>query len=131
MNDEISMPESQQDSEARFWAMLCHLAALLGYLTVFNFGFVIPLGNVIGPLIIWAIKKDEIPFVDIQGKEAINFQLTMTIAFAISIVLMFVLVGFFMIILFSIYNFIMIIIAAIKSNDGVNYRYPLTIRFLK
>lgn len=73
--------------EERTWGMVCHLAALAGYL--------FPFGNIIGPLIVWLIKKEEMPFVADQGKESLNFQITMAILTAICIVLVFVMVGFF------------------------------------
>ena len=109
------------DKDARNWAMICHLAGLSG--------FVIPFGNVLGPLIVWAIKKDEHPFVDEQGKEALNFQLSLTLYLIISAVLIVVLVGIFLLAVLCIFNLIMIVVASIKANDGVSFRYPLTIRF--
>lgn len=110
--------------EARTFGMLSHLLALVGYV-------LIPLGNVIGPLVIWLIKKDEFPFVDDQGKESLNFQLSMLIYFAVSIVLKIVLIGFVLFGAVWVFGVIMTIIAAIQANEGVAYRYPLTIRFLK
>ena len=111
------------DKDARNWAMICHLSGLSG--------FIIPLGNVLGPLIVWAIKKDEHPFVDDQGKEALNFQLTMTLGLVISAIMIIVLIGLLLIYAICLYALIMIIIASIKANDGIYYRYPLTIRFFK
>ena len=110
--------------EARNWGMLCHLAGLSGY-------FLPPLGFVLGPLIVWAIKKDDHHFIDDQGKEAINFQLTIMICFLVSAVLVMLVIGIFMLIALGIFTFIMIIIASIKANEGVYYRYPMTIRFFK
>ena len=121
MTEEIQASTPSKD--ARNWAMICHLIALAG--------FVIPFGNVLGPLIVWAIKKDEHPFVDTQGKEAINFQLTLTIAYIVCIILAFILIGFVLMGIVCIYSLVMIVIAAIKANDGVAYQYPITIRFLK
>lgn len=102
--------------------MLCHISALAGY--------AIPLGNIIGPLIFWLIKKDEMPFVDEQGKESINFQITMTIAMIISGVLILALVGIILLPAVIITSLILMIIASIKANAGEHYRYPLTIRFI-
>src|ERR1035438_7123864 len=65
-------PPASPESQARMWNMLCHLSALAG--------FVIPFGNILGPLIIWQIKKNEFPSVDIHGKAALNFQITVIIA---------------------------------------------------
>jgi uncharacterized protein len=121
MNDELNAAVVVPDKDARNWAMICHLAALAGYL--------VPFGNVLGPLIIWAIKKDDSPFIDDQGKEALNFQLTMTLGFIASFILMFVLIGFVLIAVLCIYMLIMVIIASIKANEGIYYRYPYTFRF--
>lgn len=124
MNTELeNTPTESNDKDERTWAMLTHLLGLAGLL--------VPLGNIIGPLIIWAIKKDEFPLVDDQGKESLNFQITVTIGYVICIILMFVLIGIFLIIPLAIYSLVMIIIASIKANDGEAYRYPLTIRFIK
>ena len=122
MAEELQVTETPSKDE-RMWGMLCHLIAFSGYL--------IPFGNLLGPLIIWMIKKDEMPFVDDQGKESLNFQLTMLIALVISIILMFVLIGFLFLGVLIIFQIVVIIMAAIKANDGVKYRYPYTIRFIK
>ena len=123
MNDESLVEVGTPEKDARNWAMICHLSAFSG--------FVIPFGHILGPLIIWAIKKDEFAFVDDQGKEALNFQLTLTIAYIISAILILVLVGFVLIAALCIYSIIMIIVASIKANDGQAYRFPYTIRFFK
>jgi len=109
--------------DERTWGMFCHLIAFSG--------FIIPFGSIFGPLVIWLIKKDEMPFVDDQGKESLNFQLTMLIAFIISFILVFVLIGFILMGILLIYEIIVLIIASIKANDGVKYRYPYVIRFIK
>src|SRR5512137_1636318 len=81
---------SGNDSQARTWNMLCHLSALAGY--------IIPFGNVLGPLLVWQIKKNEFPSVDEHGKAALNFQLTVLIAVfasvALAFALTFVCIGF-------------------------------------
>ena len=122
MTQEVEVTDSPSKDE-RMWGMLCHLIAFSGY--------IIPFGSVLGPLIIWLIKKDEMPFVDDQGKESLNFQLTMMIAVIISLILVFVFIGFLLLGIIIIYQIVVIIIASIKANDGVKYRYPYTIRFIK
>tara|TARA_R110000782_G_scaffold45916_3_gene101794 strand:+ start:1410 stop:1778 length:369 start_codon:yes stop_codon:yes gene_type:complete len=114
---------SSSDKDERLWGMLSHLVSFSGYL--------IPFGSVLGPLIIWLIKKDEMPFVNDQGKESLNFQLTMLIAVIVSAILMLVFVGFLMLGALIIYQIIVVIMASIKANEGVRYRYPYTIRFIK
>lgn len=111
-----------EEKEARNWAMGCHLAALAG--------FVVPFGSIIGPLIIWLIKKDESSFVDRQGKEALNFQITMLIAFLVCIVLAFILIGFLLMAVVVIFDLVMIIVAAIKTSEGEDFRYPVSLRLI-
>jgi len=104
------------------WGMFCHLFALGG--------FIIPFGNIIGPLIAWLIKKDEFPFVDDQGKESLNFQISISLYLIISGILVIIVIGFFLLAAVGIFSLIMIIIASIKANDGEKFRYPLCIRFI-
>ena len=96
--------------------MLCHLAGLIGFL---------------GPLIVWLIKKDQYPLVNDQGKESLNFQITVLIAMVISWVLMFVLIGFFLFPLIWLADLVLIIVATVKANSGVVYRYPFALRLIK
>lgn len=110
------------DAEARRWNMLVHLSALSGYFT--------GLGFILGPLLVWQIQKDKFPSVDFHGKEAINFQLSCliyTILAGISILLV---VGIALLPAVGLFHLIFTVIAGIKANDGIDYRYPLTIRFL-
>lgn len=111
-----------EDKEARNWAMGCHLAALAG--------FVIPFGSIFGPLVVWLLKREESSFVDRQGKEALNFQITMLIAFLVSLVLVFVLIGFLLIAAVAIFDLIMIVVAAIKTSEGADFRYPISLRLV-
>jgi uncharacterized protein len=122
---EKTMSENPQVSkDEQNWAMFCHLAALSG--------FVIPFGNIIGPLVVWLMKKDTMPMVDKHGKEALNFQITVTIAFAICIVLMFVLIGIPLMFVVGIGALVLTIIAAVKiSNGEFDYQYPFAIRLIK
>jgi uncharacterized Tic20 family protein len=110
--------------DERTWAMLAHLTPLVGYT-------LIPLGNIIAPLIIWLAKKDQSWFIDDQAKESLNFQLSMLIYALISVVLMLVLIGIVLIIILYVFGIVMVIVAAVKANAGVQYRYPITIRFIK
>ncbi len=122
MNQQVTN-NSNVSKDERTWGMLCHLIAFSG--------FIIPFGNLLGPLTIWLIKKDEMPFVDDQGKESLNFQLTMLIALIISAVLVVVLIGIAMLVILGIFQIIILIVATIKANEGVRYRYPYAIRFIK
>jgi uncharacterized protein len=109
-------------SDERMWAMFCHISVFAG--------FIIPFGNIIGPIIVWSLKKDQYPLVNDQGKEAINFQISMVIYFLASLLLILVLVGFALLIALFFFNIIIVVVAAIKANEGSYYRYPLCIRFI-
>lgn len=111
------------DKDTKLWGMLCHLSALLM--------FVIPFGNIIGPLVVWMLKKDVSPFVNDQGKESLNFQISMTIYIFAAIVLMLVAIGIVLIVILGILELILIIVASVQANDGKAYRYPLTVRLIK
>ena len=117
----------QQD---RTWAMLCHLSALAG--------LICPFGNIIGPLVVWLIKKDEMPIVNEYGKESLNFQISMTIyliaggilAALLSVlvvgVLLFPILG-----LIGLADLVLVIIASVQANQGVAYKYPLSLHLIK
>jgi uncharacterized Tic20 family protein len=95
-------------------------------------GLVVPaIGSVIAPLVIWQIKKDEFEFVDDQGKEAVNFQISILIYALVAGLLCFACIGFFLLPAVYIFDLIFLLIAGIKANNGEHYRYPLTIRFIK
>lgn len=104
------------------WAMACHLGSLLG--------FMVPFGNIIIPLIIWSMKKDESPLIDRSGKESINFQLSITLYIIISVILIFLVIGIFMVVALVILQIVLVIIAAIRVDQGEEFRYPITIRFI-
>jgi hypothetical protein len=106
----------------RTWDVLCHISALAG--------FIIPFGNILGPLIIWLIKKNDIPSVDAHGKESLNFQISVLIYMAVSAVLALVLIGVFLMIAIGIAAIVLVVIASVKASNGELYRYPLTIRFI-
>ncbi|KMN04045.1 DUF4870 domain-containing protein [Pseudomonas sp. FSL R10-1350] len=120
---ELDLSNPKPSREARQWAMFCHFAAFLGMW--------FPFGNLIGPLIIWQLKRESDPFIDEQGKESLNFQITVAIASAICYVLMFVLIGFVLLGLLFIGAVVLVVIAGVKANDGVAYRYPFTWRPIK
>jgi uncharacterized Tic20 family protein len=109
-------------AEEKTWGMLAHLSSLAG--------FIIPFGNVIGPLVVWLIKKDTMPFVADQGKEALNFNITVAIAAVISCILIFVVIGFLLLAVVAVGWLVLTILACIEANKGVAYRYPFTLRLI-
>lgn len=134
-----------RDQNVRTWSMFCHISALAGLF----FG----LGGVIGPLLVWQIKKNELPEIEPHGKEALNFQLTILI---INIIVGILFIGFLgaafgigrmwrsplsfwsggigigsIIIIINLVAYILAVIAGLKANNGEAYRYPFAIRFIK
>lgn len=109
------------DDQARQWAVGAHLAGLSS---------LVGIPGVIGVLVVWLIKKDEHPLVDEHGKEALNFQISLFIYAAISAVLVLLLVGLLFLLFVAIFGLIMPIIAAVKTSNGEDYRYPLTLRLI-
>lgn len=122
------------ESEQRQWAMFAHLSAIAGAILTSGVG---GWGTFLGPLIIWLVKKDAMPFVDDQAKEALNFNITVAIVFFALWVLVFVTLGIGLVIaipawfVIGIAWLVFTIIAAIKANDGVAYRYPFSLRLVK
>lgn len=122
-------------AEQRQWAMFAHLPALLGGLV--TTGWAASIGCVVGPLVIWLLKKETMPFVDDQAKEALNFNITIAIIMLALFVLGIVTlgIGFLLVVpimlIVGLGALVLIIIAAIKANDGVAYRYPFTLRLVK
>ncbi|OGU58814.1 MAG: orotate phosphoribosyltransferase [Ignavibacteria bacterium RBG_13_36_8] len=114
--------DTNLSKDERLWGMLCHISAFAG--------FVIPFGHILGPLIIWMIKKEEYAFVDEQGKEALNFQISVTIYAICAAVLIIILIGIPLLIGLMILDFVSVIVAAIKANDGVHYKYPLNMKII-
>jgi uncharacterized Tic20 family protein len=126
VNVQPEQVSKEVNKDARMWAMFCHLGGLAALLPI------LPLvGGIIAPLIIWQIKKEEHPFVDEQGKEAVNFQISILIYEIVAGLLIFACVGAFLLPAVIIFDVVFFVIAAIKANNGFHYRYPLCIRFIK
>ena len=107
---------TMDDKESWNLVVLCHLGGLLGFLPA---------------LIIWLLKKDDSPLINDQGKEALNFQISISIYAIASWILIFVFIGFLLFPAVLIFDLVMIIMAAVKASKHEKYRYPLCIRLLK
>lgn len=116
-------PLAAANSEESNWGMFAHLSALIG--------FVIPFGNVIAPLVIWLTKGKESVYIAAQAKEALNFQITLLIAFLVCFILSFVLIGLFLMVLVGIAGLVLVILATIAASKGQMYRYPFSLRLVK
>lgn len=104
-------------SEEKSWAMGCHLLALVTWF--------------VGPLIFWLVKKESSAFIDEQGKEAVNFQLSMIIYILVAQVSMLVIIGILLVPAVMIFDLVCVILGAVKAYGGEHFRYPLCIRFIK
>jgi len=122
-------PAAPEEKQARTWGMLCHLAGLAGCFAPW-------IAHVAAPLIVWLLKRNDSAYIDTEGKESLNFQLSLALYSIVgSILLALTIVGLFLIpfFLWTLYvlNVICVIFAAIQSSGGQPFRYPLIIRFLK
>ncbi|MEN6308838.1 MAG: DUF4870 domain-containing protein [Anaerohalosphaeraceae bacterium] len=104
-------------NDAKNLGMLCHL---LGFFTSF-----------VGPLVIWLIKKDTMPYVDHHGKEALNFQITLAIAYVVAGVSIICMIGAFLVPVLGLLDLIFCIIASIAASKGEYYKYPWCLRLVK
>jgi len=107
----------------RNWAMLCHLSALAG--------FFFPFGAIIGPLVCWLSKRDDSFWVYINGKNALNFQLSILLYIVLTIPLLFILIGIPIVAVLIILRVVCIIIASVKASKGESFKYPLLIPFIQ
>ncbi len=117
------------DTDKRFWGveentfcMLMHLAALGNY--------VFPFGGMILQIVMWATNKDASPVIDAHGKIVINWMISLFIYTFVSILLCFVIIGIPMLIALLICDLVFAIMGAVKANNGVVWKYPMSIRFL-
>ena len=110
--------------EVRNMAMLCHLAGFLGYVGI-------PFSSIIGPLLVWLLKREVSEFIDSHGKESLNFQISVLIYAIMSGILIFVVIGIPMLIVVVVFSVVVMIKAAIRASNGQEYRYPLAIRIIK
>ena len=107
----------------RNWSMLCHLSAFTGFL--------FPFGGIIGPLICWLTRKDESEWININGRNSLNFQLSILLYVVLASPLCFILVGIPIVIALCMLKVICVIIASVKALSGEVFRYPLAIPFIQ
>ncbi len=110
------MSLSQTTNDERTLAMLCHITGLISF---------------IGPLIVWLLKKDESEFIDANGKQALNFQISIFIYSIVASMLIVILIGIPLLIAIGLFNLVMIILASVKALNGEVFEYPLSMKILK
>jgi uncharacterized Tic20 family protein len=111
------------EHETRLWGMILHLSVLAGHL--------IPYAGLVAPIVIWQLKKNELPGVDVHGKNAVNWIISFVIYSAVCFVLFFVLIGIPMLAVLGVLGIVFPVVAAIKANNGEYWKYPLAIPFFK
>jgi uncharacterized Tic20 family protein len=120
------IPETEPSKEARTWAMASHLLPLTGFLIP-----AVPILNIVAPLVLWLIKKDELPFLNDQGKEVLNFQITLSLLLFACLMTFWLIIPIVIAFIACIASLIFMIIGAIQANDGKAYRYPFSLRLIK
>lgn len=119
----VEEPYPELTNDVKNWAVLAHLSAFLGY--------AVPVaGKVLGPLAVYLIKGKEHPFIEDQAREALNFQLSVTIYLMIAALMICIGIGIVLVPLLLVTDAILVVIAAVHASRGEAYRYPLTIRFI-
>lgn len=110
-------------ADDRTWGMLAHLSALSGV--------IVPLGNIIGPLVVWLVKREQSAYVDYHGKEALNFNISFLVYGLVAGLLILIVIGLILLPLVVVAWLVLAIVGAVRANAGEQYRYPLTFRFVQ
>lgn len=113
-------------SDEKSWSMFAHLAAFIAMVPL------IPVvGMILGPLVVWLMKKDSMGLVAENGREALNFNITMFIAYCAALILCIVLIGIPLLLGLIIFHFVVTILAAIKASEGGVYKYPFSLKLIQ
>ena len=113
---------SGYDRDARLWGMFLHLSFFAGY--------AVPVFGLVAPILIWQMKKDELPGIDRHGKNMVNWLISLAIYSIVGVLLCFIVIGIPMLIMLAILSILFPLVAGIKANNGEVWRYPMSIRFL-
>lgn len=117
-----AVQSAEVEQQTRQWGLLLHLSQFAG--------FVVPFGGLIVPIVIWQLKKNELPGIDIHGKNAVNWIISAIIYAIVSAVLIVVLIGIPLLLILVVLHVVFPIVAAIKANSGEYWKYPMAITFL-
>lgn len=125
MSDDVQQQaELKRQNEAKTWSMVIHLSLLAGYTAA-------PVAGWLAPIVIWQVKKNDLPEIDAHGKMVVNWIISSLIYAFVSGLLTMVLIGIPMLIALWAVGIIFPIIGGIKANNGILWKYPLTIEFIK
>ena len=114
--------ESFYTSEEKNWAAIAHLSAFSG--------MIIPFGHILGPLIVWLVKRGDSELVGEEAKEALNCQISVTVYLLLCIPAAFIVIGGFLFGIILIMDFVLIIVAAIHASKAESYNYPFIFRLI-
>jgi uncharacterized Tic20 family protein len=123
LTDSVTGPDGLPTEDERTWGMVAHLAALAF--------FIVPFGNILGPLVVLLVKRDHSPFIGAHAKEALNFNITSLIGAIVCLLLLQLSIGILFGAVLFVFWLVMTIIAALKANEGLTYRYPFALRLVK
>ena len=107
----------------RNWAVFCHFGGFAGLL-------VPGIGHVLAPLVLWMLRRDESAYVDHHGREALNFQISMTLYWIVAAALVWLLIGFLLLLVVGVVHFVFMVLASYAASRGELYRYPFTLRLV-
>lgn len=123
-DDEYELPPGFPSDSERNWAVFCHLGGFALYLLPFAFG------HILVPLVIWLTKRHDSAFIEENGREALNFQISVTIYAIGAGALAFLLIGLPLLFALAVFQFVLMVVASVRASQGEVYRYPLTLRLL-
>lgn len=116
-------PGASPSPDERTWAMIAHLSAFALFLVPFG-------GNIIGPLVVWLARRERSAFVAAQAREALNFNISVSLAGILCALLVLVFVGILLGVVLFIAWICATIVAAVRASEGIDYRYPITLRLV-
>jgi len=120
---DASVEQTTISKKERDWALAAHIAPLCAYTGI-------PLGHLIAPFVIWQMKKEEMPFVAQEAKEALNFNISITIYACVAALLIFILIGFLLIPALIVAHIALAAMTGIRAGDGKKSRYPYILRLV-
>ena len=111
---------SQHERDVRQWAMFLHLSVLAG--------LVVPVAGWVAPIVIWQVKKDELPEIDEHGRIVVNWMISAAIYFVVFLLMIFILIGIPLMVIWGIVTIVFPIIGGIKASQGEIWPYPMSLR---
>lgn len=112
-----------REQQVRLWGMILHLSQLTNFL--------LPVAGIIIPIVIWQIKKADLPELDVHGKIVANWLISSLIYGVCCVLLVFVFVGIILLLVLALLGILFPIIGGIKASNGEVWKYPLSIEFIK